>query len=282
MSAPKPIVLRSTANPTIRHLVRLRDNRARRRAGRVLVDGWRETIQAVNAGLPLLGLFVPESSEDPRRSTDPATRDLAQAAASAGQLHWVSDAIMPKIAYGDSHRGVVAELQPPERTFQDLSLPSHPLLMVLDRIEKPGNIGAMFRCADAAGVDAVLLCDSGDLWNPNAIRSSQGAVFHVPSCTGSQVDIAKFLESRSIRLIAARVESSQLLWETSLQGSVAILLGSESHGLGQRWQQVEGRGIEGVRIPMAGNVDSLNVSVSAAVILYEAVRQRRSSPGQTS
>ncbi|MDA9857179.1 RNA methyltransferase [Rubripirellula sp.] len=274
MGASKPIVLQSAANPTIRHLVRMRDNRARRKAGRVIVDGWRETRHAVEAGLPLLGLYVAETSADPRQSSDPATRQICLAADSAGQLHWVSESIMQKIAYGQSPRGVVAELEPREQGLSDLQLPADPLVMILDRIEKPGNLGAVFRCADAVGVDAVLLCESGDLWNPNAIRSSQGAVFHVKNARGSQAEIAKCLEAHSMRLLAARVESSNPLWQASLQGAVAILLGSEATGLGDRWQRVSGKPVEGIQIPMSGTVDSLNVSVSAAVILYEAIRQR--------
>ena len=172
MGASKPIVLHSAANPTVRHLVRMRDNRARRKAERVIVDGWRESCHAFGAGLPLRGLYVSEASADPLQSPDPATRQLCLAAHSAGQFHWVSQPIMQKIAYGQSPRGVVAEFEPREQEISDLQLPPNPLVMVLDRIEKPGNLGAVFRCADAVGVDAVLLCESGDLWNPNAIRSS--------------------------------------------------------------------------------------------------------------
>ncbi|MEM8670176.1 MAG: TrmH family RNA methyltransferase [Planctomycetota bacterium] len=278
MGESKPIVLRSSANPTVRHLVRLRDNRARRKLDRVIVDGWRETNQAIESGMTLVGLYVAEPSESTSGTDSPLIEGLCHLASSAGKLQRVSSQIMQKIAYGQSPRGCVAEFERPQRAITDLDPPSDPLVLVLDRIEKPGNVGAIFRCADAAGVDAVLLCECGDVWNPNAIRSSQGCVFHVPSSECSQSEIAGFLQAHSVRLVAARVESSQLLWETSLAGGVAILLGSEAHGLGERWQQIDETTVAGVRIPMAGSIDSLNVSVSAAVILYEAVRQRMKQP----
>lgn len=274
MSESKPVVLRSTSNPTVRHLVRMRDNRARRKAGRVIVDGWRETGQAVAAKLKLIGMFVTQSQPELMQSSDPLIRKLATTAAADGHLQVVSEVVMEKIGYGQSSRGVVAEFEAPHRGLDQLELPPDPLVLVLDQIEKPGNIGAMFRCADAFGVDVILLCDSGDLWNPNAIRSSQGCVFHIRSAHGTEQELTQFLSDHAIRIVAARVESATELWKASLRGPLAILVGSEASGLGDRWTEVDGSPVEGVRIPMAGSIDSLNVSASAAVILYEAIRQR--------
>jgi len=280
MSESKPVVLRSAANPTVRHLLRMRDNRARRKAARVIVDGWRETAQAIDAGWTLCGVYLPEStplkSEDPQ---DPSIQEVIEFCRTADKITWVSDSIMERIGYGESFRGVVAEFEQPSMTLDQLELPDSPLVLVLDRIEKPGNIGAVFRSADAAGVDAVLLCDFCDIFNPNAIRSSLGCVFHVPSACGTESELAQYLVSRGIRVMVARVESSSTLWSADLRGPLAIVLGSEADGLGDRWQTVGEAAVEGIRIPMSGKVDSLNVSVSAALIAFEANRQRRT--GQT-
>jgi len=281
MCESKPVVVRSAANPKIRRLIHLRDNRALRKADRVIVDGWRETTRAVDAGLALCQLYVPQSPIDP-------TPIFPASAHPSEQLHadpnsekttYVSTSLMEKICYGSSPRGVVAEFKRPSRTLDQLNLPKTPLVLVLDRIEKPGNLGAIFRCADAAGIDAVLLCDSADLFNPNSIRNSLGSVFHVPSALGTETELQQFLIDHRIAAIAARVGSSKLLWSIDFHGPLAIIMGSEATGLGDRWRhlgtgQTDRTRIPGVQIPMMGSGDSLNVSASAAVICYEARRQR--------
>lgn len=273
---PEPVVLRSAANPTVRHLIKMRDNRARRKANRVLVDGWRETSQAIHAGLDLCGLYVPESivtiTLDPPDASGQAVIDHATA---ANKMFVVADSLMDKIGYGQSSRGVVAEFIRPVSELATLRLPENPLILVLDQIEKPGNIGAVFRCADAAGVDAILLCNCSDLYNPNAIRSSLGTVFLVPSASAAEMEMASYLAKHDVRGLAARVESSSSVWETDLTGPLAIILGSEAYGLGTRWKTLNDVAIEGVRIPMSGQVDSLNISASAAILAFEAKRQRR-------
>ncbi|TWT76363.1 23S rRNA (guanosine-2'-O-)-methyltransferase RlmB [Planctomycetes bacterium CA13] len=286
MSQSETLVLQSLANPTVRRLVRLRDNRTRRREKRLLVDGWRESQQAIQAGLDLIGLYTPETLDtretsipsDHQTDVDDTASVVLATAQTSGKLRRVSNAVMKKIAYGDSDRGVVGEFAEPQRRFEDLRLPKAPMLLVLDCIEKPGNIGAVFRCADAAGVDAVILCGSGsDIYNPNAIRSSLGTVFRIPSvAAATESEVAKFLISQEIKPFAARVESSSEIWSTDFSGSIAILIGSEANGLGDRWQSFGGEPVAGVRIPMWGRVDSLNASVSAAILLYEARRQRNS------
>ncbi|MFK8113403.1 MAG: TrmH family RNA methyltransferase [Rubripirellula sp.] len=274
MSESKAIVLRSASNPTIRRMVRMRDsNRVRRKAGSVLVDGWRETAQALDAGLKLLHAYLPLSFQDESESaTDPVIQKVMRDT----EPTWVTDPLMSKICFGQSPRGVVAEFAEPSRSLDELALPTSPLILVLDCIEKPGNVGAVFRSADAAGIDAVILCGSTDLFNPNAIRSSLGCVFHVPAAVGSEEEVKACLIGLGVRVLAARVESSLPLWSTELNGPLAIVLGNEAEGLNSRWQELAGKPIAGIRIPMSGKVDSLNVSVSAAVIGFEAVRQRNS------
>jgi len=268
---PSPdIVIRSHANPTIRHLVRLRDNRTRRKEKRLLVDGWRETGQAIEAGLELVRLVIPESTKDSK-----ADASLVEKAVSESKLIRVSDSVMQKISYGDHSRGAVGEFFESKKTLSDLRLPDTPLVLILDCLEKPGNMGAVFRSADAAGVDAVILCGGGsDVYNPNAIRSSLGTVFSIPNVSATENEAIAFCVEHNIQIVAARVESSTELWSTDLTGPLAIVLGSEANGLGHHFLTVGNQPIAAVRIPMLGAADSLNVSVSAAVILYEIQRQR--------
>lgn len=199
MTAPEHPEIRSVANPTVKHLVRLRDNRTRRRLGRVIVDGWRETSRAVEGGLELCGLYLPSGGDD----ADVAPQVLTQAA-KRGLIRRVSSVVMEKISYGQSPRSVVAEFVAPDKPLSQLQLSSCPLILVLDQIEKPGNIGAVFRCADAAGVDAVILTDAdSDLFNPNAIRSSLGAVFVVPAAVATEAETRSLLTNHQIRPLAA-------------------------------------------------------------------------------
>lgn len=261
----------------------MRDNRARRRAGRVLVDGWRELHQAVRSGLTPLGVYVCGETD---AVVTAETRSMSEIQRRTRQdlgdrVVTVSSAVMQKIAYGQSARGVVAEFETPDWGFDDFRLSQSSLVLVLDHFEKPGNIGAAFRCADAAGADAVVLTPgSADRFNPNAIRSSLGAVFSVASAVADECDAKAWLAAQGYRMCAARVETSRPLWQADLTGRVAIIIGSEAQGLGERWQSDEIASVESLRIPMAGDVDSLNASVSAALFLFEATRQRTESVKQ--
>ena len=167
---------------------------------------------------------------------------------------------------------VLAVAQRPVSGLQDLSLPAQPLILVVEAVEKPGNLGAMFRTADGAGVDAILLANPLCDWlNPNAIRSSLGAVFSVPTAADSSEAIRGFLQDQAIQPLAAIVDAQESLWNVDCRsGGVAIVMGSEANGLSDIWHEAA----RAVRLPMRGAVDSLNVSAAAAVMLYEAVRQR--------
>jgi TrmH family RNA methyltransferase len=275
-----PLILRSAANPNVKHLVRMRDNRSRRKAGRVIVDGWRETAQAIHAGLVLVGIYRAHNAKE-NAPQDPWQRQVIESAAVRDKTRWVTAEILEKIGYGQSTRGVahgvVAEFERPNKPLDGLNLTLQPLVMVLDRIEKPGNVGAIFRSAEAAGVSAIAMCDGGDPFHPNAIRSSSGGVFHVPWASASQAEISQYLIQHSIRPLAARVESSESLYRTDWSGPVAIIVGNEAEGLSDRWRTMGDQPINGVRIPMAGQVDSLNVSVAAALLAFTAVHFRGSN-----
>lgn len=178
-----------------------------------------------------------------------------------------------KVAYRGSTEGIIAEVHSVPRALEDLRLGERPLVMVLESVEKPGNLGAVLRSADAAGADAVIICDPlTDIWNPNLIRSSVGAVFSVPVAVCTSADAIAFLKERGIRILTAQLQDSEWYYDTDMTGATALVMGTESTGLTQAWRDSADAHI---KIPMLGRLDSLNVSVSAAVLLYEAVRQRK-------
>lgn len=275
MTNPSSTVIKSHSNPTIRRLVKLRDNRYRRKTKHLLVDGWRETSHAIRSGMELHGLYLAADQYQILSHTEHRLeQQIVQHAQSIDRLTLITQPLADKIAFGQSPRGVVAEFIEPESNLESIKISSCPFLLILDRIEKPGNLGAIFRTGDAAGVDAVLLCECTDRFNPNAIRNSQGTIFHVPSACGSLAEIDAFLKKHSVTAHAARVESSDQLWDVDLKQPTAIILGNEAEGLGSRWQQSYSGPIRGIHIPMQGEADSLNVSVTAAIISMEAARQR--------
>lgn len=267
----------SGRNPIVRYVRRLRDNRFRQRAGAVLVDGPREIERAVAGGLTLRSLLIADLQA-------PATAELV---ALAGQsLVWVSEEVLRQVAYGEHSRGAVAVFDAPaDRTLDALVLPPDPLVVILDGIEKPGNAGAIFRSADAVGADAVILCQTAcDLFNPNLIRSSLATVFTMPAAQASREQTIRWLGEHRFRSLAAIVGAPQTFWQADYRGPTAIVLGSEAQGLGELWRRPAaaqtGGELTAVSIPMLGTADSLNVSVTAAILLFEARRQRGvGSPG---
>lgn len=257
----------SAANPRYRAALRLRQGRVRRREGRFLVDGLREIGRAIDAGLELKELYVA-----PRGERSEPVDAIRLDKPGQGLRIAVPPPMLDQLAYGERNEGAVAVFTTPEKTLDRLQLPERPLLVVLDRIEKPGNIGAVFRSSDAAGASAVLLSDcAGDLFNPNLIRASLGTVFSLPAAQASGAEVREFLARRGVRTRTMRVDADATLWETDWTTAAAIVIGSEAEGLDEAWR---GHGVEAVRIPMAGVADSLNASVTAAVCLFEAVRQR--------
>ena len=169
---------------------------------------------------------------------------------------------------------MVAEVKYKERSLDDIKLRENPLVVVLESVEKPGNLGAVLRSADAAGADAVIICDPlTDLFNPNLIRASIGAVFSRQVAAAGSEETISWLKSKGIRILTAQLQDSDLYYDADMKSPVAIVMGTESTGLTDCWREAADAHI---RIPMLGELDSLNVSVSAAVLLFEAVRQRRS------
>lgn len=187
-------------------------------------------------------------------------------------LYEVSEDVYNKIAYRESTEGIIAEVVTPHNTLEDLRLKEKPLIAVLESVEKPGNLGAVLRSADAAGADALIVCDPlTDLYNPNLIRSSVGGIFTVPCVACESSECIDFLKKRHIQILTAQLQDSRLYYDTDMKCGTAIVMGTESTGLSDVWRKAADAHI---RIPMLGRIDSLNVSVSAAILLFEAVRQR--------
>lgn len=254
----------SPQNPKVKHIVKLReDKRQRQRDGLMLVEGFDELTLAFQCGLlPQTLLTAPELA---RRA--PAF-DHAQAVT-------VTRAVFEKMSYRDNPDGWLGVFPIPKRSLADLTLSPAPFVIVAESVEKPGNLGAILRTADAAGVDAVLLCDPRvDLWNPNVIRASRGAVFAVPTVEVDSASALEWLRGRKMRVLAATPSAQTIYTEVNLREPLAIAVGTEDEGLTDFWMQ---NADLKVLIPMLGQVNSLNVSIATALITYETVRQRSQS-----
>jgi TrmH family RNA methyltransferase len=259
----------STANPRIKAAAKLRDRKGRNEQGRIIIDGVREIQRALAGGVKILELYCfPELCHDAEHQAS-----LQQAQAARAMLIEVTPPVMEKLAYGDRVEGLVAVAEPPQRTLNDLHLSADALIAVVEGVEKPGNLGAILRTADAAGVAALIVADGGtDLYNPNAIRASLGAIFTVPVCSAASAATVDWLRQGGFQVLAARVDGSTDYTAADYRGRTAIVLGSEADGLTPLW---DSEGITAIRLPMRGQVDSLNLSATAAVLFYEALRQRR-------
>lgn len=258
----------SVNNPRVKEAMRLRDRRGRDRQGRIIIDGLRECLRAIGAGLNHGELFLcPEHLDEQQLTTINETLGDSPV-----HLTRVTDEVFRKIAFGNRAEGVILVTPRPDTALQDLPLGTHPLVAVLEHVEKPGNLGAVIRSADAAGVSAVVVVDGGtDLYNPNAIRASLGAIFQMPIAAGTADETIEWLRRRDITMFATRVDGAVNYTNVDFCKPAAIVLGSESLGLTDRWRDDD---MQAITVPMLGIVDSLNVSATAAVLFYEAVRQR--------
>lgn len=275
MSSTNSPALASPSNPRIKRIARLRDRRERESTGLMLVDGAREVRRALDAGVEVVEAFVCE----PLLAGEDARAALDALAARRVPVTTTTEAAFAKLAFGDRAEGVVAVARTPSSQLADLRLPDDPLVVVVEGVEKPGNVGAVLRSADGSGADALIAASPRtDLANPNVIRASAGTIFSVPLAAAPSDDVLAWLRERGIRIVAARVDADRLYTDADLTGPLALVLGSETDGLTAAWRT---DGVVAVRLPMHGVADSLNVSVSAGILLYEARRQRdrhRDSP----
>ncbi|MFU8847972.1 MAG: TrmH family RNA methyltransferase [Opitutales bacterium] len=261
--------IQSRQNDRVKNLVKLRERKHRDRQERFLVEGLREIGHALGAAYTLEELYYcPEFfSSDAQANFINEVRKIREI-----RLTRLSEEAFQKASLREGPDGLLAVAQQQANTFARLKLPPNPLLLVLEGIEKPGNLGAILRSADGAGVDAVILVDCVlDLYNPNAIRSSQGLVFALPIVQAEREALRRWLVERSIQCVAATPDTEKLHWDVDLRGPSALFMGSESEGLSNYWLE---QATEKIRIPMLGRADSLNVAAATAVCLYEARRQR--------
>ena len=252
------MVITSCQNAKIKDLIALETkSRERRARGLFVVEGVREYLRARAAGFETETLYVREDVDLPELP-EPDFR--------------ISAEVYEKIAYRGGTEGVVAVMRVRENSLASLRLSERPLVLVLEQVEKPGNLGAVLRTADAAGADAVLVCEPlTDLYNPNVIRASLGAIFSVPVAACSSEEACAWLRAHGIAILTAQLQDSELYYDTDMVRPTALVFGTEDKGLSPFWRD---RADAHIRIPMAGMMDSLNISVSAAILAFEAVRQR--------
>lgn len=260
----------SPQNPRLKLALRLRDGRGRKQQGRVLVDGWREISRAAAAGLEIEEVFLREGLIG---GGDQRLDGLCNLLARAQWLE-LSAPLFKGLAYGDRDDGIVAVARRPATGLDRIPVDGRGLVLVLDSVEKPGNLGAIVRSADGAGAAGVIVADlATDPFHPNSIRASVATVFSVPLAQASGPETIEWLARNQFGVLLADGSAGTSLFDVRLGGKIAVVLGSEARGLASHWLGLAGAMKAG--LPMHGLADSLNVSATAAVILYEASRQRR-------
>jgi TrmH family RNA methyltransferase len=267
------MVITSLQNLQVKQVVRLRGRRERDRERLTLVEGAEELALALESGArPQVVYICPELFTPGRPSLS------AERVAGLSTVVEVTRPVFEKMAYRDGPDGWLAVVPSLSRRLDEIAAGPAPLLLVAEAVEKPGNLGAMLRSADAAGVDAVIVCDpTTDINNPNVVRSSKGALFSVPVAEADSAETLAWLRSRQIKVVAATPQAPLDYTQADLRGAVAVVVGTEKEGLTSAWLTAAD---VAVRIPMRGRVNSLNVAASAAILLFEAVRQRSANrPG---
>lgn len=257
----------STQNPSVRRLLQLQEkSRFRKKEGGFIIEGLREIKLAIIGGYHLTELYIKESQQE-----DTAIKDIITSLKNAVVIS-LSDDIYRKVAYRDGTEGIIAFAKAKKTLIPDLDLPKNPLLLIAEAPEKPGNIGALLRTADAAGVDAFILANpKTDLYNPNIIRSSVGCVFTNQIATGTTIEIIAYLQEKNINIYSAILQEAVPYDTQDYKGATAIVVGTEATGLSEPWREASAQNII---IPMQGAIDSMNVSVAAGILIFEARRQR--------
>lgn len=241
-------IITSVQNARIKHVVALQQKSSlRREEGLFVVEGQREIDHCKACGYEVAEEYVLNKNVTPQ--------------------------VYEKMAYRGSTEGIIAVAKCKDHSLARLQLKENPLIVILESVEKPGNLGAVLRSAEASGVDAVIVCDPlTDMYNPNLIRASIGGVFSVPTAVCTSQECIAFLKEHGIKILTAQLQDSYEYYDYDMRPGTAIVMGTESTGLTDQWRQAADAHI---RIPMLGRLDSLNVSVSAAILMYEALRQRR-------
>ncbi|MCW3124481.1 MAG: rRNA methylase [Bacteroidetes bacterium] len=261
------MLITSARNPKIKALKKLDKASERREQGMFVIEGMRELCLADGAGYEITQLFICEEL-----LTESEEYNLKQCKLTGTEVFEINKEVYESVAYRGTTEGVIATAKPKEHTLDSLKLSANPLILVIEGVEKPGNLGAMLRTCDAVGVDAVIVCDTKtDVYNPNAVRSGVGTVFTNQIAVATADEVIIFLKERHITTYAAELTATDFHYQKDLAKPAAIIVGEEATGISAQWMEAADQHI---RIPMLGRIDSLNVSVSAAVLLYEALRQR--------
>jgi len=260
----------SIQNPQIKEIVQLQEkSKARRKSGLFLIEGIREIEIAIKNDFEIEQLLVCFDLFDADK-----LNNFKSKLSNATSLIEISKDVYQKIAYREGTEGVIAVAKTKDHSLANIQLPKNPLIIVLESLEKPGNIGAVLRTADAANVDAIFIADpKTDLYNPNIVRSSVGALFTNKIVCGNSQEIINFLKEKNIAIFSAILQEAVSYYSVNFQGASAIVMGTEATGLTNIWRENSNANII---IPMQGQIDSMNVSVAAAVLIFEAKRQRNS------
>lgn len=255
----------SIQNPKIKNIVKLQQKSSeRKKQNLIVIEGLRETVLASRAGMTLKSIFICFDIISYNDVKDNINPDV--------QIFEISKEVFEKLAYRGSTEGIIALAEPRNFNLNDIKLRENPLIVVLESVEKPGNLGAILRTADAAKADAVIICNPlTDIYNPNVIRSSVGCVFTNQLFTCSTDETIAWLKEKGIRSFAAALTAKKYYHEMELTGPVAFVMGTEADGLTEKWLN---EADDQILIPMSGEIDSLNVSTSAAILIFEAMRQR--------
>jgi len=255
----------SIQNPLVKSLVQLQEKaKARKQSGTFLIEGKREIELAIKGNYELeTVLFLPELI---------SKEEITQLSQNSVELIEINKDVYQKLAYRDTTEGILAVAKTKSLALSDLKLPKNPLILVMESIEKPGNIGAMLRTCDAANIDAVIIANpKTDLYNPNIVRSSVGCLFTNQIATGTTEEVIKFLQHHNIAIFGATLQNSNSYHTQDYTVPTALVVGTEATGLTQAWRD---NATQNIIIPMQGAIDSMNVSVASAILLFEAKRQR--------
>lgn len=253
----------SLQNPKIKHIAKLQQKSSeRRKQNQIVIEGLREIALAIKSGYKINSVFVCSEIVDSDTIHQLRINDYSE----------ISLNVYKKLAYRGSTEGIIALAEPRDLKLEDIKLRTNPLIIILESVEKPGNLGAILRTADAADLDAVIVCDPlTDVYNPNAIRSSVGCVFTNQVVACSSDEAIQWLKKNNIKSYAAALSATDFYHETDVTGPTAIVMGTEADGLTEKWLKNTDKQII---IPMSGEIDSLNVATSTAILVFEAMRQR--------
>lgn len=261
--------IHSTQNPRIKTLVRLGKKHDRDESGLILIEGSRELLLALDHGITVKEIFCHKSLSEEGLTKSLMKREKCRET----RFFEVSKNAFEKISYRAGSSGVIAVAERPRRSLKEMAAGNNPLYIVMDGLEKPGNLGAILRSADGAGVTGVIADDeTTDLYNPNVIRASLGTIFTVPTVVAGADETIAWLRTNGVRIIVATPDAEKFYTDIDLTVPVAIVVGSEDRGVRREW--LDAADLD-VHIPMRGAADSLNVAQSATILVYEALRQRR-------